>query len=492
MQQLKDYQFGYADAAKEYSRIPKIFENAFYDKNGTINELLCGYNFLLIGSKGSGKSAYSAKIQSLAKKNYKGKPFHACPIMLDEFDFPTFNKTKFDKNLSGGKKFLESWKFLLFVAIYRYLYTKLDYQDDVTANAMDYLTKIGIDIDGDLKLDTFKLSKLKISGCCGPFGASIEGNRGIDSTVNYKDKLNFANSFLLKNLNKIFVNEKILFIIDGLDDILRYKKEQLDILSSLIRSIDYINDKMVRNGKGIKILLLIRTDLISLLTDPDLNKIIQDGAIKLNWNNDIKGLKSIVNLRFMNSNQDTTITKKSHDYWADVFPPRIRSKDSCDYILDHTLLKPRDILQFLKECQRLYPDKERLTIGDVTNCLKEYSSNYFMGEMKNELTGLVSDDIIFTLPAVLKKISSSKFNIETIKNKFKEEPSSGNINDNDIKLLLLKLFEAGYIGQVIPPMPGKKFRGSINFKYRNPATRIDYKQNFITHKGLIVGLGVRI
>ena len=48
---------------------------------------------------------------------------------------------------------------------------------------------------------------------------------------------------------------QISVIIDGFDDILRYKKHKMEIIASLIRSADYINDKLLQSGKKIKILL---------------------------------------------------------------------------------------------------------------------------------------------------------------------------------------------------------------------------------------------
>ena len=49
---LKEFEFGFADATKEYIRKPEIFENAFCDTRNIINRLIDGYEFLLIGRKG--------------------------------------------------------------------------------------------------------------------------------------------------------------------------------------------------------------------------------------------------------------------------------------------------------------------------------------------------------------------------------------------------------------------------------------------------------
>lgn len=60
--ELQDYQFGYADAAKEFTLVPQIFEDAFYDPRSIVDKLINDWKFILIGRKGVGKSAFSSKI----------------------------------------------------------------------------------------------------------------------------------------------------------------------------------------------------------------------------------------------------------------------------------------------------------------------------------------------------------------------------------------------------------------------------------------------
>ncbi|MEH7077579.1 hypothetical protein V7101_02905, partial [Bacillus velezensis] len=57
---------------------------------------------------------------------------------------------------------------------------------------------------------------------------------------------------------------------------------------SLIKISDKLNDLFYNEDLNIKIILLLRTDIFYILNDPDLNKVEQDGAIKLEWGNTIK------------------------------------------------------------------------------------------------------------------------------------------------------------------------------------------------------------
>lgn len=106
----------------------------------------------------------------------------------------------------------------------------------------------------------------------------------------------------------------------------------------------------------VKIIIFMREDILSNVTDPDLNKITRDGAVNLSWSDNTNDLKNIVDLRFKLSEKESEFNRT----WYNIFPNRIKENDSWEYLLDHTLYKPRDVLQFLVVCQKLYSNKESL------------------------------------------------------------------------------------------------------------------------------------
>lgn len=481
---FSDYEFGYADAEKEYTRVPKMFEHAFYDSRNIVGKLINEPYFMLIGRKGVGKSAVKAKIQSIASQSSN---LNALPMQLNDFEFSTFAKTSVDKNLLGTQKYKESWDFILLLMSYKYLYNNLKITEVEEFNSMiKLLEKMGFSLDIGYKKDVSRLSKLKIASSIAVFDLEFEKEFGV-KPLTYLERITTINDKMLQVLSNIwFSDKKILILIDGLDDILRYKKKQLDILSSLIRSVDYLNDKMFTNRIPIKIILFIREDIINNVTDPDLNKIKRDGAIVLNWNNRLDDLKSIVNLRFKYSGVSED---EIEFYWEKLFPKRIENKNSWTYVLDHTLYKPRDILQFLKSCQELYPNHKKLTYSELRNALKSYSRDYFIEEMKNEITGFINDEYINILPSVLQKIGSRSFSFYEF-HRMMAEQSSTDVKESDIKYLLLLLFESGYVGHLLSNTRSKSGK-SVIFKYRNVNSQIDYTQRFLTHKGLYKGLGIK-
>ena len=484
--QLKDYQFGFADATKEYTRIPQIFEIAFCDNRRITDKLLNSYQYLLIGRKGVGKSAYCSKIQSLSDKS---ENLYSFPMNLSDFEFSTFSKTSIDEEVSGTQKYKTSWDFLLLFTIFKILFNELQMtENDEITDIVDLLDTMGFSIDSNYKNDITKLSKIKIGVGVAKFDVAFEKEFNIKPQT-YIERISLVTEKMLQVLSHIYLNEREVFVIlDGMDDILRYRKNRMEIIASLIRSADYINDKMQIYKKKIKIIILIREDIISMVNDPDLNKIIQDGSIYISWNDRLSELKEIVDRRFLISG----LTKEeSVQCWYNIFPKKIKNKPSWDYILEYTLYKPRDILKFLKFCQNEFPQSSHLSLSETQTALKIYSNRYFIEEMKNELSGLVDDEIITSIPSVFRKLGGRAFQLTDINNIFIQQVPQKNIDINDTKTILTYLFDAGYIGQLIESGKGRELKKIVTFKYRNPTARIDFYQRFITHKGLHSGLGVR-
>lgn len=475
---LKEYKFGYADATKELMIEPEIFESAFYDPHDILNKLMNTWKYMLIGRKGVGKSAFSSKIQYIAE--HTGECF-AYSIQLDDFEYTTFGKASSDAGLVGTKKYLDAWNFIILLNIYKILYQDLNITEVTEFNeTIELLGRLGFPITNTFKATVTSVSRLKLGVTVGGFDAEYEKEFGY-KPISFSDRVGALVEKMQGTLRCVFLSKKVFVLIDGVDDILRIKKNQLNILSSLIRSIDILNQGLFQNDINIKLLLFIREDIVNQVTDPDLNKIKRDGSIRLSWVDNTDDLKQIAELRFGLTN------KNGMENWRNIFPNELHGKDSWEALLEHTLYKPRDILQFLCTCQEIYPNKEKLSFSEMKNAIKKYSSDYFIEEMKNELSGYTDDVLINTLPSTFQRLGSKSFTFEKLMQVINEQSSSKKYGEQDIRQLVLVLFESGYIGQIIDGTMGKQ---SVVFKYRNPAAVIDYNQRIIIHRGIQKGLSV--
>ncbi len=475
---LKDFNLGFSDAKNELLRKPEILINCFYDNNNILGKLLDGDKYILLGTKGVGKSAYNAKIQLETENNPK---MYVSSLELNDFDFSLFFKTSVDSNFKGGKQFKDPWDFLLLHMIYKVIYCDMQITEIPQVNdVINHLEKNGLGLELKSKEIVKKLKSFKL-------GKGLELQFELlneDEKFEYSTLIKHSIDNMLEALSYIDFNDRNLkILLDGLDDILRFKRDHIQILTSLIRSTDYLNTNFLKNKTPIKIILFIRQDIFSLLIDPDLNKIKRDWSEYLKWTDKIDDLKKLVELRLSSSDKN----KKYDTYWDKIFPTLIQERDSWEYILEHTLIKPRDILQFLLTCQYLFPESTLLTFKEINTALKDYSSEYFIHEMKNELSGFIDDKLIQELEQVFQRIGNNKFSYNKFSDLLKE--SNSKIDESIIKDILLRLFESGYIGHLQTNSRNKK--QSVLFKHRNPGIKIDYKEYFIIHKGLHKALGVR-
>lgn len=480
---LEDYIFGYADAETEFKIKKEIFEKAFYDPKNIVDKLINDYQFILIGRKGVGKTAFSAKIRSISDTDEK---LHCDMMDLSQFEFGVFNKLRLP-DLEGTQKYKSPWKLTLLIYIYKLFsneYNFLEVSD--FADHAAFLESCGVLNSKNLNTIIRKLSKKSFNFDVKFLSYSKE-NEYEDGKLSYGEVC----EYLLEGLEEIYTEDKFLIIIDGLDDMLRFKKERLLMISGLIRAINDLNREFLTIDIPIKIILLAREDILASITDPDLNKIRRDAGITLNWNTKDDDLKNMINLRFKLSGISEDFIEKQ---WYYVFPTKIKKKDSWDYVTEFTLGKPRDILQFLSQCQRNYPNNSRISYSELDRVLIDYSTEYFIEEMKNELAGFIDDDVIYLIPQVLQTIGGSDFRYIDFKKNM--ERLIENQSDAYFKQILLTLFENGYLGQVTEmkywDKEAKKniIRNQVIFKHKKPSVRINYECKFSIHKGLYKALNI--
>ncbi|HFI0345143.1 TPA: hypothetical protein ACGOWL_000543 [Streptococcus suis] len=363
---LKDYTIGFADATKELKQSPEIFKNAFYDPKGMIEELKNGYKYMIVGRKGVGKSAVSAKLQSDSEIS---KEYSTLSIMLNEFDYTIFSKTNANADVQGTKKYLESWKLILLLTIFKNLSKNSYYQDNINFMKMiGFIEDFGFNVSFDMQQYVGYLAKLKSGRNSDKFNLKFEDIFGY-SPNDFTEGISNLNKMMINTINELDLEKNYYFLIDGVDDILRLKTSHIEILSSLIRAVDILNEKMYgKHVNSIKFLLFVREDILTLISDPDLNKILRDGKISLTWVDNPIDLKQIVELRLGMSNK-----LESGSLWDKIFNFSLdwSGKSSWEWMLNHTLYKPRDVLQFLEISKEQYPNNETISYQEMKNIIKK-------------------------------------------------------------------------------------------------------------------------
>jgi len=150
-----------------------------------------------------------------------------------------------------------------------------------------------------------------------------------------------------------------------------------DIL--LLRCLLEATRKLERQFEGRNVnfhgVVFIRNDIYQhLILDPaDRGK---DTPVQLDWN-DPEVFKEILRRRIMLS---TGLDGDFGALWPVFFETHVKGEESFSYILDRTLMRPRDVLRFVRECVDVAVNRghERVTEADIEQAERAYSEDAFV------------------------------------------------------------------------------------------------------------------
>lgn len=454
LNQIKDM---YIDSEMEYEYNSEEFGNWFVDIEG-IYEKLVNINSpkcIVIGRKGTGKTAYVYKIKDeLGQVNN---------INLSGLNYNFLQDNYKSNDISDAVKYIDFWKIILYFELYK----DINYSN----KNLNYMFKqIGLSKTADINenVSNMKTGEIEVSF------KGLKGNLKNEKSVKKLTAGNLLN--LIENeILDLNVETKIV-TLDGLDRLLKYNKSEVDIIGGLVNATKEINIKLRKSSYHGKIIIFLRDDMVSRLNDTDMNKIIRDCSVQLNWfETKSRQLMEIFENRIENLNSN----------WYKLYPKNCERQESFQYFLERTMYRPRDIVEFIRLSKDLYPEKSNLEIIEFKNVLKHFSTEYFYEEMKNELTGFIDEKIIDKLDVLLRQTISQEhdksFRFQWFEDNFNEEFKNSNV-DQGAKDVLEVLFLRGYIGFI--RYNRKENKQYVNFKHKDPRLKLDLSKSLLLHQGL--------
>lgn len=166
--------------------------------------------------------------------------------------------------------------------------------------------------------------------------------------------------------------KKFYVLIDGLDDNWAGTDTRCRLIRALIEEI-----KTFRQLDSVKIVVALRRDLLALVYDKTRDSGFQEEKyeallLELNWTE--SSLKSLVNKRV------TAVFERQYSRqritFDDLFPTPKSSGGGVtpfDYMIQRTLRRPRDIIQFVNETFKIASDKSKISINDIRKAENVYS-----------------------------------------------------------------------------------------------------------------------
>lgn len=448
-------------------------ERYFYD-NGDVDKVLNGKIHLIVGRKGSGKTAISTYIIKSSQNTYN----HMVDV-ISGGEIPLGLIDKFqDSRFVGASKFVPVWRYILLLELSKLVlrdesvapvesqklsaFLKLNCPD-LKAKVVDYLSST---IEMGMKLRV-KVMEAHV----------VKKNTNREEEIDLLRYLDGLQDCLIRSAN---LGNKYILFCDELDDIYESRPNDYnEILIGLLKAIDQINSVCDANHKVIRAVALLRDDIYKRLQYSDRNK-IKDRRIDIDWSigrgSPMKSsLFNMINLRIGASIDQ--IPNQKTDYWRRITTKK-RVKGNVlpfSYLLTRTFLRPRDVIEYAKclqrVCQQLQiPIADRKAFIAAEN---EYS-DWFRDELVDEVSALVPD--IESVLEAIRDHGQSSFYAKDINGYFQRANIQSEVSVNNI---LSKLFDFSAIGIFDSP------KGTTpDFKYRHPTKRFRPRKKCSVHYGL--------
>ncbi|AMO67328.1 P-loop ATPase, Sll1717 family [Zhongshania aliphaticivorans] len=456
---------------------------------------------IILGRTGIGKSALIEQLEKNSDRVIRIEPEE---LALRHISNSTILNFFEDLGVNLDIFYSLLWQHTLSVELIKNKYNidcaqaKTNFIDSITAllsgkqkkqQALNYIEEWGdkfwVDTETRIKEFTGKLeASLKSSIDSNVPGVTFSGEAGAalseeqkSEVIHYGKKV--VSSVQIEKLSKI-VNllaediftdpqKKTYILIDRLDenwveDGLRYK-----LIRALIETI-----KKFRNITPVKIVITLRTDLLDRVLDKTRDAGFQREKynslfLQLGWTKEqlMRVLDSRVNHLLKYKYTSGSVG------FSDVFPDKIDKVTSADYILDRTLLRPRDAIMFVNACLIESQGKTEITASIIKLAEKSYSVDR-IESLKYEW--FVEHPLLDKYIDVLHRRNSN----------FK----AGTISDDQLELLILELAECPESNADIAVKSAHSYM-KIGYPSSN-AYMAQLRQNilFILYKVGVVGIKV--
>ena len=469
---------------------PKL-EEYFLD-NDYWNKVINGKTFFVIGKKGTGKSSIYRMIyeQSLNKG-----------VLIDNKDFGDFPFEKLlslsDDNFAKPNQYQSVWENLILNVFAKKISenslpgdesnTHFNIISEYSKKCLGNLIEMHKEVVSRTSKTSMGLSYNLING-----SHEIENTLSLGNGNNNISQINFTLKQEILNYLKTCSNERSVIIqFDRLDD--NYNQYQnvdqyYQCIISLFKVVYKINQEFRScNINSSKVIVYLRSDILKELNKKDAESARWvDFSLHINWSivnkNDWNNplLLQMINKRITSSLKNQSIgfkelfEKDSIDLRKNWNQPVL---DPFQYVIEKTLHRPRDLIQFCKCIQKECIETNQLNFRTIKNAEKKYSDWLVRSEIANEINPILKDtDYLYEF---LKLLGQRPFSLRDF-SKYSQYIEKFNMTPLD---LASYLYDIGIVQNV--DVRFKPYRYSSS--YRNEG-KFDRNLKIIIHPGVWKGI----
>jgi hypothetical protein len=408
MKKVAELDFGSIDAVNYKSRDEKQFLSRIMYKEDYLEKILEKKRYFLIGEKGTGKTSYAVYLNNTDENNTLSQI-----ISLSQTDYSRF----INLNTLGKfpvSSYPEIWRVILLLLVSDSIAKKFpktlfnfpkfkaihDAIDDYYETAFRPEVEQTLEIIENAEVAGKILSKYA--------GIEVKDKRSSRENIHsYQVNLSILEKRFTEALESLKLEKDFILFIDGID--IRPNEIPFDSYISCIRGLaqatwqlntEFFNG--IRDLKSkIKIMILMRPDILDSMDFQNLNAKVRDNGVVLNWitpydNFQNSSLFKLIS-KIFKSQQSNLEDKTIEDFkiWKHYFHYQFENlkvsekfDDPFVGLLRYSFYRPRDIVQYLKLMQEYVKnyesDTSRFSRESFFKCQQEFS-DYLLGEVKDYL-----------------------------------------------------------------------------------------------------------
>ncbi|RWK29336.1 P-loop NTPase fold protein [Mesorhizobium sp.] len=162
---------------------------------------------------------------------------------------------------------------------------------------------------------------------------------------------------------------KYYLLIDKLDENWVDTSVRFRLIRALIETV-----KTFRRVRHLKVLVAMRSDILERVVQETKDISYQrekseEYFVKIKWNR--FELRSLADSRILKMYRRQYTTQDVH--FEDLFPYQVGRVDPFDYIIERTLMRPRDVIAFVNQCLRAADGTLEVTATHIRGAEREYS-----------------------------------------------------------------------------------------------------------------------
>lgn len=485
---------GSPEAEGESTPSSSVYLPDVYEDYHDLIAQLSNEKFIIIGKKGSGKSAFAEYIdlKSQEEPNLFSKFIRGADCSLEKL-------VQLGDSSGNSVDAQSLFKWLIYTNILKLFLTN---EAAKSSGKFEQLNQFLKKNSGYIEINEYEIKELVSKGgwevSTDHFARFARAKMSKDVEIK-SGKAHFSK--LLPSLERVITsvlksesdrendNSYVIFFDDLDVGFHGQDQSSCDALVSLIRVARQINKEIFsKNGIDGKVVLLIRDDVETFLVNkyPDTAKIFSSYSVKVRWfqgasyssgNEDSQFIKQFINKRIVYAFNKAGLSVNETDPWSSLVSDDIGfERSSFKYILNSTLFRPRDLLLFFKPIENgayNFP----ISFHQYQNLATIYVDE-LAKEIKNELASFYNNNEIEMIFNSLGEMSKFRPNyaeaVDIVKN---------NCNSQRPEAVLEDLFDRSVIGNY------DQNSDWYYFKYREEVgssvqLTIDIKKQIVIQSGI--------